>query len=181
MNVRPALMAACLIPAPLTAQSFDEAVWTNTSIAVQLCLQEHPSGAARAGAFRASGFAETVERSTTNADTTHVFTAPAQTVTAELYYGEMPQHCFVETRHLGVTGMSQMLDAIIPRLFPSYVRIADQGAVDPATGQPALCVRYEDPANPIGHVVGAATLDPTPNQTGCVDNGTSSLYSSYRV
>lgn len=179
MIVRATLIAACLLPVPAMAQSFDEAVWTNTSIAVQLCLQPTRDLNAWANSFRSSGFSETVVRD--NNDTTHRFSAPADTVTVELYYGNLPDHCHVETRHLGVTGLSQMLDTIVPRLFPSYVRIANQGAVDPATGQPALCVRYEDPANPIGHVVGAATLDPAPNQTGCVDNGTSTLFSSYRV
>jgi hypothetical protein len=67
---------------------------------------------------------------------------------------------------------------VVPRLYPGYVRKVTTGAVNPATGQPAQCVSYEDPANEVGHVVGVA---PASDGTVCLDDGTSEFYSSYRV
>ncbi len=172
------LLLATPAPAPALAQTLEEAAWANMSLAIQLC--EAKTGGnmeAWAQLFRNAGFAERVERSATNSDTTHWFTAPADTVTVELYYGEMPEHCGVTTRLQGVTRSSLLLDALVPQMFPGYVRRVTEGAPDPATGQPALCVRYEDPTNEIGHVVGVI---PT-GADGCVENGTSQYYSSYRV
>jgi PBP1b-binding outer membrane lipoprotein LpoB len=87
----------------------------------------------------------------------------------------MPEFCSPKTQHMGVSRTSQLLDALIPQIYPTYVRQVTQGPPDPATGQPATCVRYEDPANEIGHVVGVTT------EQDCVENGTSLIYSSYRV
>jgi hypothetical protein len=163
--------------APANAQSFEEAVRANLSAGAQLCLSGGSDVPAWVNSFRAAGFAERVERSALNSDTTHYFTAPAGTAEVELYYGEMPEHCFAKSRHLGVTAASQVLDTLIPRLYPGYSRVVAQGATDPATGRSATCVRYEDPTNPIGHVVGV-TSDAG---DGCIEDGTSVIYSSYRV
>jgi hypothetical protein len=170
------LFAATSSGSHARAQTFDEAVWANMAVAVQLC-ETRTGGdmAAWAQLFLSAGFAETVERSTTNADTTHRFTAPAETVVVELYYGEMPEYCSPRTEHMGVSRSSQLLDALIPQIYPTYVRRVTQGAPDPTTGQPATCVRFEDPANEIGHVIGVTT------EQDCVENGTSLIYSSYRV
>ena len=170
-----AIMAA-LAALPAQAQTFEEAVWGNMAVAIQLC-EARTGGNMDAGAqlFRTAGFAERVDRSATNADTTHWFTAPAETVVVELYYGETPEYCAPQTRHMGVSRASQLLDALIPQMYPTYVRRVTQGPPDPATGQPATCVRYEDPASEIGHVVGVTT------DQDCVENGTSRVYSSYRV
>jgi hypothetical protein len=175
LALSPLLLLAGLAPA--ASQSFEEAVRSNLSVGAQLCLSGGSDMQAWANSFRAAGFAERVERSSGNSDTTHHFTAPADTASVELYYGEMPEHCVARTRHLGVTGASEVLDALLPRLYPGYARIVAQGGVDSATGQPAICVRYEDPTNPIGHVVGV-TSDAG---EGCVEDGTSTIYSSYRV
>ena len=164
---------------PLSAQTFEEAVWANASLAVQLCNAGQASGAARAAWFRDAGFSERVDRSTVNSDTTHHFAAPSDTVTVELYYGEMPEHCTVRTSHMGVSRGSALLDALIPGVFPGFLRRVTTGPADPATGQPAQCVTYEDPANPIGLIIGVASLQ---NGTqGCTDDGTAFFYSSYRV
>ncbi len=165
------VVLAGLVPA--AGQSFEEAVRTNLSAGAQLCLGGGSDMQAWAESFRAAGFAERVERSATNSDTTHHFTAPADTASVELFYGEMPEYCIARTRHLGVTAASEVLDALIPRLYPVYVRVVEQAA----SGEPATCVRYEDPANPIGHVVGVAS----DAGDGCVEDGTSLIYSAYRV
>ena len=169
---------AAATAAPASAQSFEEAVRINAAVALELCLSGGRDMAAWAARFRAAGFSERVERSTSNSDTTHIFTAPADTVGVVLYYGEMPEYCSVESDHLAVTAASPVLDEVVPRLYPGYVRLVDEGPVDPATGAPAQCVRYEDPTNPIGHVVGVTAGG---DAGACIDNGTALFYSSYRV
>jgi len=163
---------------PAHAQSFEEAVGANMAVGLQLCLSGGNDMAAWANSFRQAGFSERVERSGSNSDTTHYFTAPADTVTVELYYGEMPEHCIVASAHLGVTGASAVVDQVVPALYPGFVRRVETGPVSTTTGQPATCVRYEDPSNPIGLVIGAAPGD---GANSCVENGTSRLYQSYRV
>ena len=171
------LSAICL-GSPALAQTFDEAVRINLALGVQLCTQRVAGVENRVDMFRAAGFSERVERTNVNSDTTHYFTAPAETVLVELYYGEMPEECSVSTNHLGVTGASEVLDAAIPRLFPGYVRKVAQGSINPATGLPAICVHYEDPTNPIGDVIG---VWPGGSSQTCVDDGTSQIFSSSRV
>lgn len=163
---------------PALPQSFEQAVEDNMRLGLRLCLLDAPGHEAWAQAFRDAGFAEQVERSSVNSDTTHTFTGPADTVSIELYYGEMPEFCSPSSTHLGVAGANAILDAVVPARYPGYVRFVTTGPVDPATGQPVECVRYEDPTNPIGHVVGVISLD---GEAGCVANGTSRFYSSYRV
>ncbi|MGZ2258979.1 hypothetical protein [Roseobacter sp. A03A-229] len=172
--MRPARLTACAAllatATPAVPQSFEEAVWANTSLALQYCLSDGVAGATRAAWFRQAGFNESVDRSTVNADTTHIFTAPADTVQIELYYGEMPQHCIVTTQHMGVTQGSVLLDGLVPQIFPGFAR-----RVVPGTG--ANCVTYEDPTNPIGLAIGVSSAG---NQ-GCAEDGTAVFYSTYRV
>jgi hypothetical protein len=172
--------------APAGAQTFAEAVWANIAIAIQLCearerrLQGYGQIAAWPQVFRAAGFVEKrIERLGTvpHVDTTYWFAAPADTVEVEVYHGGMPEHCSVRTGHQGVSATSQLLDGLIPQMFPGYVRHVTEGAPDPATGRSTICVRYEDPTNEIGHVVGV-TSDAG---DGCVEDGTSLVFSSYRV
>lgn len=155
-----------------------EAAQINGGLALQLCITPGVQGPQRAELFRQAGFAETVERSGVNSDTTHSFTAPSGSARVELYYGEMPEHCFVTSDHMGVGIASTVLDQVVPRLYPGFVRRIDAGPVDPATGQPAQCVRYEDPTNPIGYVVGVSAGG---GAQGCIENGTSVLFMSARV
>ncbi|MEP2030884.1 MAG: hypothetical protein ABJI96_19480 [Paracoccaceae bacterium] len=176
-RVFPLLAAFCLATAA-PAQTFDEAVRINLLLGLQLCTQRFARVEDRANSFRTAGFGERVDRATVNSDTTHYFTAPANTVRVELYYGEMPEHCIVSTIHLGVSGASQVLDAAMPRLYPGYVRKVTQGPVNPATGMPAICVRYEDPTNPIGEVIGVISAD---GSQSCVESGTSEIFSASRV
>ncbi|MGC9420546.1 MAG: hypothetical protein ACP5EN_16405 [Rhodovulum sp.] len=178
MRVAVALACAALaLAAPAKAQTFEEAVRENMALGLRLCLSGGSDMQAWANMFRAAGFAERVERSSGNSDTTHFFTAPAGTAEVELYYGELPEHCVVRTDHMGVTDASALLDQIVPQIYPGFVRRIDQGPPNPATGQPAICVRYEDPANPIGLVVGVST----PVTGGCTEDGRSQFYQSYRV
>lgn len=172
------LVSALFLGSPAPAQTFDEAVRINLALGTQLCTQRVPGVETRVSMFRAAGFSERVERTTVNSDTTHYFTAPAETVLVELYYGEMPEECSVSTNHLGVTGASEVLDLVMPQLYPGYVRKITQGQVNPATGIPAVCVRYEDPTNPIGEVIG---VWPGGGSQTCIENGASRIFSSSRV
>ncbi|WP_424985910.1 hypothetical protein [Microbulbifer sp. S227A] len=160
------------------AQTVEEAARINAEIALQFCVQPHVQPAMRAQMFRSSGFAERVDRSQGNSDTTHYFTAPASTVEVELYYGEMPEHCRVTSNHLGVSAAAPVLDAVVPRLYPGFVRRVTYGPVNPATGQPVQCVAYQDPTNPIGLEIGVGAWG---GAQGCVENGTSVFYLTYRV
>jgi hypothetical protein len=162
--------AIAFVPVASSAQSFDDAVWANASLALQLCIAGTAPGEVRAQWFRNAGFTETVMRTPGNSDTTHTFTAPSDTVSVELYYGEMPEHCIVSSAHMGVARAGALLDALIPQIFPGYAR-------SPIDGDGAQCVRYIDPTNPIGHVVGVISMS---TQT-CAENGTVQFYSSYRV
>ena len=150
-----------------------EAAWANMAAAVQLCEMRTSNLDAWAQSFRNTGFAEQVERSDVAEYITHRFTAPAETVVVDISYGETPEECHMQTAHLGVTLASQLLDDLIPKLHPTYVRKIINGPAGPS-GQPAICVSYEDPSTPIGHVVG------TSSDQGCVDIGTSVIFSSYR-
>ena len=176
---RLAALLALLAALPVQAQSFEEAVRLNLGLGLQLCLAPGQGGEARANSFVAAGFAHTVRREA-NGDTYYTFTAPAGTMSAELSFGNLPEECRVKTDHLGVTGASAVLDAVVPRLYPGFRRIVVQGPPDPATGQPAICVRYEDPANPIGLVIGTVS-GPGPAGQGCFETGTAELFQSYRV
>ena len=104
--------------------------------------------------------------------------APAGTMSADLSFGNLPEDCNLATNHLGVSGASAVVDAIVPRLYPGFRRIVEQGPINPATGQPTVCVRYEDPSNPIGLVIGAG---PGVRGQGCIDTGTSVIFKTYRV
>lgn len=165
-----ALVGAVALAPAASAQSFEDAVWANASLAVQLCIAGTAPPQVRADWLRNAGFTETVSRSQVNSDTTHMFTAPSDTVSVELYYGEMPDHCIVSSAHMGVTRAGALLDALIPQIFPGYTRTL-------IAGEGTSCVRFVDPTNPIGHMVGVIAQD---TQT-CVENGSVQFYSSYRV
>lgn len=172
MILRPLLLALTLTaPATAPAQSFEEAVRSNVSLAVQLCAGSHQSADLWLGAFRAAGFAERVERLNPG-DTNHHFDAPAGTATATVYIGQMAPDCTVTSNHLGVTAASALMDDIVPRAWPGkYGRSAVAGAPDPATGQPALCVRYSETGAGLPEVITVLAG----GTDACVENGTSRI------
>ena len=157
--------------------TIEEAAQINSGLALQLCIMPGVEGPQTVASFRQAGFSETSEGNIED-DITFYYTDPSGSVRAEVYYGQMPMHCFVTSEHMGVTTASAVLDQVVPRLYPGFVRRVDAGPIDPATGQPAQCVRYEDPTNPIGYVVG---VSPGGGAQGCVENGTSRFYFTARV
>ncbi len=183
MNKTVTLAILLLVNAPHAAAqrnvgTIEEAAQLNGGLALQLCITPGVDGPQTAQMFRQAGFAESVERSGGNSDTTHTFTDPSQSVRVELYYGETADYCSVTSDHMGVSIASGVLDQVVPRIYPGFVRKVDTGPADPETGQPAQCVRYEDPTNPIGYVAG---VGPGDGAQGCIGNGTSRFYFSARV
>lgn len=163
----------------VSGQTLKDAAFSNMALGLKLCLSGNGDMRAWTNMFLRAGFAERVERSQYNSDTTHFFTAPANTAIVELYYGEMPEECSVTSTLLGVSDASRVLDWVVPKIYPGFVRKLAQGPINPSTGQPAQCVRYEDPANAIGLAIAAA---PGGNaSSACIENGVSRLISFYRV
>ncbi|MEM9344130.1 MAG: hypothetical protein AAGA87_13890 [Pseudomonadota bacterium] len=144
----------------------------NFALAAELCLRPGIPGAQRAQMFRQAGFSERVERSTGNSDTTHYFTAPGNSATAQLYYGEMPSDCFATSGSVGASQATAILDGLMPRFYPSYIRKPTQGPGG------ATCVTYEQPGTPIPHVIGVAAEG---GAQSCAENGTSRIYGFYAV
>lgn len=172
------LCAAVALAGPAGAQDTArsgqamEAAETEMALGLRLCLENRGDMGAWAQSFADAGFSGEVERSSVNSDTTHRLRSPSGAVEVELYYGEMPDYCAVTSGHLGVTAAAGILDRVVPMLHPGYARKVDTGPGG------AECVRYEDPTNPIGHVVGVAAGG---DATECTENGSSRFYSSYRV
>ena len=102
---------------PALAQTFDEAVRGNIAIALQLCLMETGSAQATVNAFSAAGFAYSW-RGTPGFDVYHQFAAPAETVTAELYEGQMAPNCDVMSDHIGTTAAVPVVGALLNQLYP---------------------------------------------------------------
>lgn len=125
----------------------------SSGLALQLCIMPGVQGRQATQMFRQAGFSETSEGSIDD-DITFYDNDPSESVRVELYYGQMPMHRIVTSDHIGGTVASGVLDQVVPRLYPDYVRRVETGPVDPATGQPAQGVTYEHPTNPIGHAVG---------------------------
>lgn len=168
--------ALMLAPMPAATMTVQEAAQINMQLAASICFRPgNPN--ATVNAFRAAGFTETVERSPVNSDTNFTFRAPAETVVAKFYYGEMPDDCSVSSQFASVTVASTILDQLIPQYYPGFLRKVVTGPVNPQTGQAAYCVSYEDPTNPIGLFFGVGSQ----NSQGCVDDGTSVLFYTYRV
>lgn len=160
------------------AQTVEEAARTNLALAAQLCIQPGVQPEQKVTMFQQAGFEYRVDPPQGNSDTTYYFTAPAGTVEAQLYFGEMPSDCFATSPYVGVTAASAILDQLMPTFYPTYQRMVTQGAVDPATGQPAVCVRYEQPGTQIPHVIGVA---PNGDAQTCMENGTSRIFDFYSV
>ncbi|MDF0602293.1 hypothetical protein P1J78_16250 [Psychromarinibacter sp. C21-152] len=173
-----ALCAIAALTAPANAQDAARAGQTldtaheDVALGLRLCLGGGSDMEAWAQTFYDAGFTGEVERSAVNSDTTHRLRAPSGAAEVELYYGEMPEYCAVTSGHMGVAAAAGVLDRVMPTLRPGYARKVTTGP------DGTRCVRYEDPTSPIGHVVGVL---PGGDSNECTENGTSRIYSSYRV
>ena len=163
-HAAPALPTAALVlaiaAAPAGAQSFDEAVRANLTLALQLCLAQTGSTQATVNAFAAAGFAYSW-RGTPGVDIWHQFAAPAGTVTAELYDGQMAPNCDVMSNHIGTGAAVPLVGALLAQLYPG--RFVMEQREGPA------CASFTDtaPAIPfVVHVSGGGETRP------CAETGT---------
>lgn len=104
-------------PALTSAPTFDEAVRANLAVALQLCLMDTGSAPATVSAFVGAGFAYST-RGTPGVDVWHQFAAPAATVTAELYEGQMAPDCAVMSDHIGTAAAIPVVGTLLNQLYP---------------------------------------------------------------
>jgi hypothetical protein len=126
----PAVAAALLGPAAASAQSFEEAVRANLLLALQLCMIEDRANVVVA-AFTAAGFQYwRDDQSMPNfLNVYHRFHAPADTVSVELYEGDIAPHCRAESRHIGPTATAQMIGPWLEQTFPGQFEYRPPGTV----------------------------------------------------
>ncbi|WP_424965122.1 hypothetical protein [Dinoroseobacter sp. S375] len=168
------IFAAPQIPA--RTLTFEDAARINLQEAAEICFAPVASNDEIIEGFRAAGFIETVRNNPRNTGKTYTFSAPSETVVAEVYSGDRPDRCAVATRAVGVQEASAILDALVPGFYPEFIRKLTRGGLSVVTGEQISCVNFEDPDNPIGRYFStrSALTD------ACVDDGTSILFSAYR-
>jgi hypothetical protein len=147
-------------PAQASSQGFDDAVRANVALALQLCLMETGSAQATVSAFTGAGFAYST-RGTPGRDVWHQFAAPADTVRAELYEGQLAPDCAVMSDHIGTTAAIPVVGALLNQLYPG--RFALEQTEGPGCGS------FTDTSRAIPFVVsvtGGGEMRP------CADTGT---------
>jgi hypothetical protein len=146
---RPLLFVAALLAAPpAVAQSFEDAVAANVTLALQLCLA--PGGpAATVAAFQRAGFAYST-RGTPGFETWHVFAAPAGTARAEVYEGQTAPSCEVFTDHIAPAAAAPFVGQVLNQVAPGRFR------QDPPSGYGCASFSDNAPAIPFVVAVGAA-------------------------
>ena len=113
-----------LAAAPLQAQSFDEAVRSNTWLATDLCLQVMLDRASPRAVFGAAGFVLRSEYRGVNAygidlGYNHYFDAPADTVKAQLPEpDQMAGLCTVMTTHLSEADFAGVVAQAVRTRYP---------------------------------------------------------------
>lgn len=177
-GVDPASVSPLGGSAQTTASTNSASARSNFANAVRFCIQPGMSPETRANMFRQAGFITRSGDYSDNGDTTLIFATPDGSTEVEFYYGQMPEHCFGSSSSLGVTEASEVLDQVVPQLYPGYTRQVEYGVDNPDTGKTPTCVRYEDPTTPIGYVVGVSAGE---NSNRCSEVGSSSFYHSSRV
>ncbi|MEM1077288.1 MAG: hypothetical protein AAGI09_02070 [Pseudomonadota bacterium] len=168
------IFAAPQIPA--RTLTFEDAARINLQEAAEICFAPETRGSTIVEEFRAAGYAETVRNDPRNTGKTYTFSAPSETVVAEVYSGEKPDRCAVATRAVGVQEASAILDQIIPGFYPEFIRKVTRGGLSAVTGEQIACANFEDPDNPIGRYFSTRSA----LSDACVDDGTSILFSAYR-
>lgn len=159
-----AAFAALLPPAPVMAQSFDEAVRSNLTLAVELCVHDILGTQPGLTGFRAAGFAYRMDGQP-GQDVYHRFHAPADTVSSEIYEGQMAPHCAVRTAHLGLGEAIALVNTLLHERFPGKFRFAGD-AQNPCRG----FVETAGRALPVEVLFGSAN-----DSAGCVEDGTTRI------
>lgn len=164
-------VVACM--AAVRAQTLDEAVRANMSLALSLCLSTVPDQTTMNAAFSAAGFSLSPE-DFGDGNVAHWFHAPANTVTVLVVGRGQEGFCAVSTQHMGipaaVTFAGEALDALYPGVF-TYGDMEGGTPVLPGTPGAAnrACTGFVgwNGQRPIVVSLGNAGQDPV-----CIEDGT---------
>jgi len=159
----PALLAA----APAPAQTFEEAVRHNLAAAVEYCVRGGTSMQGWVDSFVAAGFGYS-RRGDPGFEVYHQFQAPADTVFAEIYDGQMAPDCRVQTKHLGVTEAITLVGEMLDRHFPGRFARGGLGAQTPCTG-------YIDRSRALPETIRFTNAS---EAAACVEDGTTQIFVS---
>lgn len=155
-----ALAALSALSVPAQAQTFEEAVQSNTRLGVALCLQVMIDRTLPRNAFGAAGFTYRADARGVNSygidqGFGHYFDAPADTAKAEVNNPDRTAGiCTVYTKHLPEPVLASLVGNEIFQRYPSaQTRSATQWSIPTASGLPLIVNtgtigtrhRYEDP------------------------------------
>lgn len=137
----------------------------NLLLAVQLCMNEGNPDSVIA-TFTAAGFQYWRDDRSQGGfrEIYHRFAAPADTVTAELYQGDIAPHCRVESRHIGPTATAQVLGPWLDQNFPGQFEYRPPGTV--IEGHTLHCPSYWIPG-PLSHLPYEIWIGPTSDGETC--------------
>jgi hypothetical protein len=152
---------------PAVGQSFEEAVRHNLAAAVEYCVRGGPGMQAWIDSFVAAGFGYS-RRGDPGVEVYHRFQAPADTVSAEIYDGQMAPDCRVETAHLGVTEAIPLVGEMLARHFPGRF---ERGGIGPQTP----CTGYIDRSRALPETITFTNASP---EAACVEDGTTQIFVS---
>ena len=161
---------------PSSAQTLDEAVRGNATLALSLCLSTVPDQATLNAAFSAAGFAYAPE-DFGGGEVIHWFHAPADSVTVMVRGEGRDGFCAVSTRHMGVTAAVPFAGEALNSLYPGVFTYGEMENTPPRTPQDAgsgwgECTGYVgwNGQRPIVVRIGNAGQDPN-----CAEDGTSQI------
>jgi len=171
-----ALLVVIGLSAPAAAQTLDEAVRGNATLALSLCLSTVPDQATLNAAFTAAGFVYAPE-DFGGGEVIHWFQAPADTVTVMVRGEGRDGFCAVTTPHMGVTAAVPFAGEALEALYPGMFTYGEMENTPPRTPQDAdngwgECTGYIGWAGqrPIVVKIGNAGQDPN-----CIEDGTSQI------
>lgn len=155
-----AIAMSFLLAVPAAAQTFEEAVRINTSVAISTCLSVMIDRAVPDTAFGAAGFSyRAIDRGVNDYNVAlgldHYFDAPAETVKAEVDRPDgVAGICMVLTTHLDQADLNEIVAATMFQDHPgAQVRDENQWSINTPSGLPLIVStrtitdnhRYEPP------------------------------------
>lgn len=161
---------------PACAQTLDEAVRGNATLALSLCLSTIPDQGTLNAAFTAAGFAYAPEDFGAG-EVIHWFTVPADTISVMVQGQGREGYCAISTTHMGVTAAIAFAGEALNSLYPGQFTYGGMENTPPVTpGSPGAqegdCTGYI--AWPEGRPV-MVTLANAGNGPSCTEDGTSQI------
>jgi hypothetical protein len=174
--MRLAALIALVIAAPASAQTLDEAVRGNATLALSLCLSTVPDQTALNNAFTAAGFAYDAE-DYGGGTVLHWFMAPADTVTVMVQGQGREGFCAISTNHMGVTAAVPFAGEALEALYPGRFAYGEMENVAPRTpgspdAQAGDCTGYIAWVEERPVVIKVANAG---NGPSCTEDGTSQI------